>query len=122
MDPPDGVPSGQYRHQDWKNHTRALPIGPRFYSEHTFTIQVGKTFTFFYANLLNLCGYIEPCYTELTKLSVYFAFMYTCGWMNVSSYEWIVPITWIKTGAPEKQYWLVNKEGKIYFIHMLREV
>ncbi|XP_062274018.1 aminopeptidase Ey-like [Scomber scombrus] len=27
------------------------------------------------------------------------------------NYEWIVPITWIKTGAPEKQYWLVEKEG-----------
>ncbi|XP_040897435.1 aminopeptidase Ey-like [Toxotes jaculatrix] len=27
------------------------------------------------------------------------------------NYEWFVPITWIKTGAPEQQYWLVNKEA-----------
>uniref|UniRef100_A0A8D0AY27 Aminopeptidase n=1 Tax=Sander lucioperca TaxID=283035 RepID=A0A8D0AY27_SANLU len=32
-----------------------------------------------------------------------------------SVYEWFVPITWIKTGGVEQQYWLLNKEGKIYF-------
>ncbi|XP_028257682.1 aminopeptidase Ey-like [Parambassis ranga] len=26
-------------------------------------------------------------------------------------YEWIVPITWIKTGGPEQQYWLLTKEA-----------
>lgn len=26
-------------------------------------------------------------------------------------YEWFVPITWIKTGGAEQQYWLLNKEA-----------
>ncbi|XP_044046067.1 aminopeptidase Ey-like [Siniperca chuatsi] len=27
------------------------------------------------------------------------------------NYEWFVPITWIKTGGAEQQYWLLNKEA-----------
>uniref|UniRef100_A0A3Q2PAI7 Aminopeptidase n=1 Tax=Fundulus heteroclitus TaxID=8078 RepID=A0A3Q2PAI7_FUNHE len=27
------------------------------------------------------------------------------------NYEWFVPITWIKSGASEQQYWLLNKEA-----------
>ncbi|XP_067451850.1 aminopeptidase Ey-like [Thunnus thynnus] len=27
------------------------------------------------------------------------------------NYLWVVPVTWIKTGAAEKQYWLTDKEG-----------
>ncbi|XP_043957775.1 aminopeptidase Ey-like [Gambusia affinis] len=27
------------------------------------------------------------------------------------NYEWFVPVTWIKTGGSEQQYWLLNKEA-----------
>ncbi|KAM9409837.1 aminopeptidase Ey-like isoform 1-T1 [Pholidichthys leucotaenia] len=27
------------------------------------------------------------------------------------NYEWFVPITWIKTGVPQEQHWLLNKEA-----------
>lgn len=37
--------------------------------------------------------------------------LYGCG----SRYEWFVPMTWIKTGGVEQQYWLLDKEGKTYF-------
>ncbi|XP_078103122.1 aminopeptidase Ey-like [Sander vitreus] len=30
---------------------------------------------------------------------------------SVYNYEWFVPITWIKTGGVEQQYWLLNKEA-----------
>uniref|UniRef100_A0A3Q3XDZ2 Aminopeptidase n=1 Tax=Mola mola TaxID=94237 RepID=A0A3Q3XDZ2_MOLML len=29
------------------------------------------------------------------------------------NYEWIVPVTWIKTGGPEQQYWLVASEDMV---------
>lgn len=32
-----------------------------------------------------------------------------------SSYEWFVPLTWIKKGGSEQQFWFLSKEGQIHY-------
>lgn len=56
------------------------------------------------------------CHVKITR-SLLSPYLLTCvsGWCG-SSYEWFVPITWIKTGAATEQYWLLTKEGTIYCV------
>lgn len=42
-------------------------------------------------------------------------------WLDgCSSYEWFVPVTWIKTGGAEQQYWLLKNSSKVYFKCIIR--
>lgn len=61
-------------------------------------------------NMLNI-QYVSVILNSPTLFFIlFFEWLDGCG----SSYEWFVPITWIKTGVERQQYWLVDKEGKIY--------
>lgn len=67
----------------------------------------------FLFNILNILSVVVlgPVIRNSPALSVSSVSTYRWRDERGCSYEWFVPITWIKTGGDEQQYWLLKKEA-----------
>lgn len=56
------------------------------------------------------------CGCEMLNYSLCILSSLTSVWLDGFgfSYEWFVPVTWIKPGRGDEQYWLLTKEGNAY--------
>lgn len=104
LDTADGLPSGHHRHSNGEHQPKALSPGERCSGGNEISIQVCcQASSLRYILFLDHLKALPISLTAVLNLS----------------YEWFVPIKWMKTGQEQDQLWLLQKSGTLNLLKSL---